>query len=77
MIKRRFLATNLVTNLKKIKAFCKKIATPGHGCGSAINKITLMRIKCVNSNSNKVMKTVKRNCVVINVKTSLEKLQYL
>jgi len=55
VIKQRFdLATNLVTNLKKIKAFCKKIATPGHGSETAINKITQVRIKCLNRDLTKV-----------------------
>ena len=30
--------TNTMTCLKKIKAFCKKIATPGQGSGLAENK---------------------------------------
>ena len=30
---------NVVTHLKKIKAFCKKIATPGHGSAIAVNNI--------------------------------------
>jgi len=30
-----------VAYLKKIKAFCKKMATPGQGSGLAKNKITV------------------------------------